>query len=165
MIKTFRFFTLILVILSLSIVSCDKDDYSGDEPEVVDSLLLNTKILLDVYGVENLDGTLAVAIYNSSETFNSENSYYRDTVVAVSGNDMSLVIDSMEVGTYAISVLHDENESGGMDMGGFLNLVPQEGFGFSNNPEIGLSEPGFGECKFEIEEGTSVSVPITLIYM
>ena len=50
-------------------------------------------------------------------------------------------------------------------MGGFLNLIPQEGFGFSNNPTIGLSEPSFSDCNFDIEEGQSLAVPITLIYM
>ena len=36
---------------------------------------------------------------------------------------------------------------------------------FSNNPKIGFSEPEFSECKFELEEGLVVSVPITLVYM
>lgn len=154
-----------LFVLAHSITSCKKDKPNGEEPEVVDSLLLNTKILLEVASFENLDGNLAIAIYNSSETFNSETEYYRDTLFAVNEDVMSVVVDSMEAGTYAISVLHDEDESGDMEMGGFLGLIPQEGFGFSNNPEIGFSEPSFDECKFEIEEGQSVAVPITLIYM
>ena len=52
-----------------------------------------------------------------------------------------------------------------MEMGGLFNLIPQEGFGFSNNPEIGFSEPEFNVCKFELEEGLVISVPISLIYM
>ena len=30
---------------------------------------------------------------------------------------------------------------------------------------LGFSEPEFSECKFELEEGLVVSVPITLVYM
>jgi len=163
--KKLLFLPLIILGLSLSVVSCKKDEPNGEEPEVVDSLLLNTKILIEVEGFENLDGNLAIAIYNNSETFNSETEFYREAAFTVSADDMSVVIDSMDAGTYAISILHDEDESGDMEMGGFLNLIPQEGFGFSNNPVIGLSEPSFSDCKFEIEEGQSVSVPITLIYM
>ena len=163
--KISRLFALILGTLSYSLVSCDKDIDLGDQPEVLDSLISNTTLIVDVYGFGNLDGDLAIAIYNSSETFNSETSYYRDTTVAVNANNMTVHIDSMDPGTYAISVLHDEDQSGDMEMGGFLNLIPQEGFGFSNNPEIGFSEPDFAVCKFELEEGLVVSVPITLVYM
>jgi len=165
MYKILRLLTLILGSLSFSLVSCDKDIDLGDEPEVLDSLSANTSLIVEVFGFENLDGDLAIAIYNSAETFNSETSYYRDTAVAVNENTMTVHIDSMDPGTYAISILHDEDQSGDMEMGGFLNLIPQEGFGFSNNPEIGFSEPDFGACKFELEEGLVVSVPITLVYM
>jgi len=163
--KKLLFLPLIILGLSLSVVSCKKDKPNGEEPEVIDSLLLNTKILLEIEGFESLEGNLAIAIYNNSETFNSETEFYREAAFTVSADDMSVVIDSMDAGTYAISILHDEDESGDMEMGGFLNLIPQEGFGFSNNPVIGLSEPSFSDCKFAIDEGQAVSVPITLIYM
>jgi len=159
--KSLVFVTLII----LSFSNCTKDTSDGDNPTVIDSLLLNTKIVLEVYDFENLNGNIAVAIYNSSSTFNSETLFYRDTAISVIATDMSIEIDSLVAGTYAISLLHDADESGDMEMGGFLNLIPQEGFGFSNNPSIGLSEPTFNECKFVIEEGQSVFVPITLIYM
>ena len=163
--KKLLYLCLISFGLSLSVVSCKKDRPNGDEPEVIDSLLLNTKVLLEVEGFENLDGNLAIAIYNSSETFNSETEFYREAAFTVDESHMTIVIDSMDAGSYAISILHDEDESGDMEMGGFLNLIPQEGFGFSNNPVIGISEPSFSDCKFAIDEGQAVSVPITLIYM
>ena len=163
--KKLLYISFILLCLQGSLASCEKDKTNENEPEVVDSLLLNTKILLEVQDFRNLDGNLAIAIYNSSETFNSETEFYREALFTVSANDMLVEIDSLDAGTYAISVLHDEDESGDMEMGGFLNLIPQEGFGFSNNPTIGLSEPSFSDCNFDIEEGQSLAVPITLIYM
>ena len=156
---------LIVSLLVLSFSSCTKDTDNGEGTTIIDSLLLNTKVVLEVYDFENLSGDLAIAIYNSSSTFNSETLFYRDTTLSVSATDVLVEIDSMEPGTYAISILHDANENGEMDMGGFLNLIPQEGFGFSNNPSIGLSEPEFNDCKFVVEEGQSVFVPITLVYM
>ena len=159
--KAILFFTIIM----LSFSSCTKDPKDGEGTSIVDSLLTNTKIILEVYDFENYQGDIAVAIYNSSSTFNSETLFYRDTAISVTATDMLLEIDSMEAGTYAISILHDADSSGDMEMGGLFNLIPQEGFGFSNNPPIGFSEPSFSECKFVVEEGQSVFVPITLIYM
>ena len=165
MFKSIQLLTLVLGTLSFSCISCDKDIDLGDQPEVIDSLITLTELLVEVTGFENLDGDIAIAIYNSSETFNSETIYYRDTAVAVSANSMTIHFESMDPGTYAISILHDADQSGDMEMGGLFNLIPQEGFGFSNNPEIGFSEPEFNVCKFELEESLIVSVPISLIYM
>ena len=141
MFKSIQLLTLVLGTLSFSCISCDKDVDLGDQPEVIDSLITNTELLVEVTGFENLDGDIAIAIYNSSETFNSETTYYRDTAVAVSANSMTIQFDSMDPGTYAISILHDADQSGDMEMGGLFNLIPQEGFGFSNNPSIIYEEP------------------------
>ena len=157
MFKSFQLLTLVLLTLPYSCISCDKDIDLGDQPEVIDSLITDTELLVEVTGFENLDGDIAIAIYNSSETFNSETTYYRDTAVAVNANSMTIHFESMDPGTYAISILHDADQSGDMEMGGLFNLIPQEGFGFS--------EPEFNVCKFELEEGLVVSVPISLIYM
>ena len=43
--------------------------------------------------------------------------------------------------------------------------MPQEGFGFSNNPSIGFSAPTYDKCNFMIEEGQTLGVPIELIYL
>ena len=57
----------------------------------------------------------------------------------------------------------DENLNGELDLG-FLN-IPEEGFGFSNNPTILFSQPDFNDCKFTIENGDSISIPIALVYL
>ena len=49
---------------------------------------------------------------------------------------MNIHFDSMDPGVYAISVLHDADQSGDMEMGGVFSLIPKEGFGYSNNPKI-----------------------------
>ena len=165
MFKSIQLLTFVLGTLSFSCISCDKDIELGDQPEVIDSLITITELLVEVAGFENLDGDIAIAIYNRSETFNSETTYYRDTTLAVIAHNMTIRFESMDPGTYAISILHDSDQSGDMAMGGLFNLIPQEGFGFSNNPEIGFSEPEFNECKFDLDEGLVVSVPIKLVYM
>jgi uncharacterized protein (DUF2141 family) len=65
--------------------------------------------------------------------------------------DGSLVvkIDRIPSGTYAISVLDDINSDGKMDM--FLG-IPREGWGFSMNPPLKLSEPKFEECAVHLDQ-------------
>ena len=78
---------------------------------------------------------------------------------------MIVLIDNIGPGDYAISVFHDEDENGAITFGGILNFIPQEGFGFSNNPTIGMSQPNYNDCKFTIEEGQTLIVPIDLVHL
>ena len=159
---SFKLFVLLFADFSMALSSCKKfNTEDGPDAEVQDSLLASTRIILDVYGFNPLSGDLGVAIYENSSTFNSS-TVYRDTFVAVTSIDMILIFDRVDVGTYAISLFHDENSNGEMDKN-ILGL-PLEGFGFSNNPSIGFSEPTFSECNFDIEAGQEVFVPVNLIY-
>jgi uncharacterized protein (DUF2141 family) len=159
---SFKLFVLLFAAFSMALSSCKKfNTEDGPDAEVQDSLLASTRIILDVYGFNPLSGDLGVAIYENSSTFNSS-TVYRDTFVAVTSIDMILIFDRVDVGTYAISLFHDENSNGEMDKN-ILGL-PLEGFGFSNNPSIGFSEPTFSECNFDIEAGQEVFVPVNLIY-
>lgn len=54
---------------------------------------------------------------------------------------------NVPAGTYAISLIHDENANGRMDMRLF---VPREGFGFSRNPAIRMGPPSFSSAAFAV---------------
>ena len=66
----------------------------------------------------------------------------------VSGS-MTVKVENLAYGTYAVSMLDDENSN--LEMDNFLG-VPKEGFGFSNNPKVGMSTPKFEECAFIIDQ-------------
>jgi len=159
---SFKLFVLLFAAFSMALSSCKKfNTEDGPDAEVQDSLLASTRIILDVYGFSPTSGDLGIAIYENASTFNSS-TVYRDTFVSVNATDMTVEFNSIDVGTYAISLFHDENSNGEMDKN-VLGL-PLEGFGFSNNPSIGFSEPTFSECNFDIEAGQEVFVPVNLIY-
>ncbi|APG61631.1 hypothetical protein LPB140_00890 [Sphingorhabdus lutea] len=65
-------------------------------------------------------------------------------------------------GTYAISVIHDENSNGKMDM---AIMIPKEGFGFSRNPAIGFGPPKFKSASFTIGDGMTIKQNIKMKYM
>jgi uncharacterized protein (DUF2141 family) len=53
-------------------------------------------------------------------------------------------------GTYAISLIHDENSNGKLDT---RVIIPREGFGFSRNPTITFGPPSFAAASFGVVAG------------
>lgn len=51
-------------------------------------------------------------------------------------------------GTYAISVIHDENGNGKLDTN-FVG-IPKEGVGASNNPQARFGPPDYDDAKFQV---------------
>lgn len=71
---------------------------------------------------------------------------------------LTVQIPDLSYGSYAISVLDDENSNLDIDM--FLG-IPKEGFGFSTNPPFKLRAPRFEECSFEINQPlTKISIEL-----
>jgi uncharacterized protein (DUF2141 family) len=59
-------------------------------------------------------------------------------------------IEGLAPGTYALSVIHDENGNGKLDT---FAGIPREGFGFSRNPGLGFGPPRFASAQFALEGG------------
>jgi uncharacterized protein (DUF2141 family) len=70
-------------------------------------------------------------------------------------------IDDLVPGTYALSVIHDENANGELDK--FL-FIPKEGFCFSRNPPVRMGPPDFDEVEFSIAGGASQQT-VTIRYL
>ena len=64
-------------------------------------------------------------------------------------------------GTYAVVVFQDEDMTG--DMRSNMLGMPQEGYGFSNNPRVRFSAPSFSDASFKYN-GQSQKVSIVLQY-
>jgi uncharacterized protein (DUF2141 family) len=113
-------------------------------------------------GIRNSKGQIAIGINRSPEGWprqphmdpNWKKSNIADGVFTVE-------IPNLSYGTYAISVLDDENSNLEMDM--FMG-IPKEGWGFSRNPPMKMSPPKFEECSFEITKPFQ-QVTINLRYL
>ncbi|HQO10097.1 MAG TPA: DUF2141 domain-containing protein [Clostridiales bacterium] len=66
------------------------------------------------------------------------------------------------LGTYAISILHDENSNEKLDKTWYGK--PKEGFGISNNPKVRFGPPSFDESALLLEKGKN-SITIRMIYL
>jgi uncharacterized protein (DUF2141 family) len=114
-----------------------------------------TKLTIVVDGIEKTEGTLLVAVYDSVN-------YLKKPVYTgyarVKGEDVSVVIDSVATGEYAVSVMHDENDNKKLDTGAYG--IPTEKTGFSNNAKGKMGPPEFKDSKFRIEEDSSIYITL-----
>jgi len=70
------------------------------------------------------------------------------------GPGATILFNGIAPGTYAVSLIHDENGNGKLDtrLG-----IPREGVGFSRNPVVRFSAPKFGDASFPVGDK-----PVTL---
>lgn len=73
----------------------------------------------------------------------------------------SIRLGGVSAGSWALSVIHDENGNGRLDR--FL-AIPREGFGFSRNPRIRFGPPDFDQARFEVA-GARVRQAVRIRYL
>ncbi len=66
-------------------------------------------------------------------------------------DSLTVRIEGLKYGIYAVSVLDDENSNLKMDK---LLRMPREGYGFSNDVKMKLSAPSFQDCSFKIDKAS-----------
>ncbi|MDB4987056.1 MAG: hypothetical protein JWN04_2234, partial [Myxococcaceae bacterium] len=66
-------------------------------------------------------------------------------------------------GTYAVSVIHDENKNNELDMRWLPWPKPKEGVAVSNDPDNRAGPPKWETAKFEVNANTTVKA--TLKYL
>ncbi|UWX58653.1 DUF2141 domain-containing protein [Chlorobaculum sp. MV4-Y] len=105
------------------------------------------EILID--NVRSEEGIVGVALFNAKKGFPDKSALAIEGRSIPAGKRCKVIFENVPYGTYAISVLHDENGNGKMDKG-FLG-IPKEGFGTSNNPEIKMGPPSFSDSRFDLK--------------
>lgn len=104
---------------------------------------------MEISGFRDSNGMARVCLYDGEKGFPLKLEYARRVVtVDITGNRARAMFRDVSPGTYAVSVLHDENGNGRMDTNA-LGL-PKEGVGASNNPGSILGPPGFEDAKFTL---------------
>jgi len=106
---------------------------------------------IEFLNMRNGDGLIALGINMSPDGWPRKADVELQFSKSESRTDSTytVVIEEFAYGTYAISVLDDDNSDLEMEM--FLR-IPKEGYGFSLNPSNRFSAPKFEECAFQMEE-------------
>ncbi len=108
-----------------------------------------TSVHVTVTNLRNLKGVVHACMSADPERFTrceEGDGSYQATRRAAEG--LTFVFDNVAPGTYAIALLHDENENDRIDR--FLSMVPREGFGFSHDAPVSFGPPNFDDASFEV---------------
>lgn len=102
-----------------------------------------------ITGLRNDDGQVRVFLFAGAEGFPENlDRAYMGRRVAIENQTASLSLE-LPTGSYAITFHHDENKSDEMEYS-WIGM-PNEGFGFSNDPKVRLKAPSFEECRFVVQ--------------
>ena len=102
---------------------------------------------IHVDGLRNSVGVVGSTIFTSSIGWPEDNSKsfrHGPTPIEASQRQATAAWENLPPGDYGVAVIHDENKNHKLDR----NMIgwPKEGFGFANNPHVGLSAPAFKEA-------------------
>lgn len=111
-------------------------------------------------------GDIRIAYFENNDEF--ENQSPKNTDVISKGNvengTLCYRTKLKKSGTYAISVLDDENRNGKADNYIFVG-IPCEGFGFSNYISKGFKKPHFKDFAFTIDENQTLNINVVMRYI
>src|SRR5579862_1987815 len=99
---------------------------------------------IHVDGLRNSAGVVGAAIFKSADGWPEDMSKsfrHWPTPIATGAHEATAVMENLSPGDYGLVVIHDENGNQKMDRNFFG--IPKEGFGFANNPHVGLSAAPF----------------------
>ncbi len=108
-------------------------------------------ITVHIEPVKNNSGQVGVLLFNKAPGFpgNHQNAFKQFLLPAQKGK-MTVTFEDLPYGTYAITIMHDENNNLKVDAN--LLGIPKEGYGFSNNARNLFRAPKFEEAKFELKQ-------------
>lgn len=106
-------------------------------------------IRVTVEGVRNDRGQVGLLLFNSADGFPGDFSKaIRQRLIPAGEKQLEVSFDNLPLGTYAISVMHDENMNMKLDTN--ILGIPREGHGVSNNFSHAMRGPRFHEASFEL---------------
>jgi len=119
--------------------------------------LLAGNLTVEVTNIKNKNGKVAIGLYNKDDnTFANPTKYYKAIFIEIDSKKVVYTFENIQNGTYAVSVMHDENENGKLDKN--ILGIPKEGYGFSNNVKPAFRSANFKEAKFELLGNKTVNI-------
>jgi uncharacterized protein (DUF2141 family) len=130
---------------------------------IVSTLLLTASfafsqvtINVEVNGLKNNKGQVMIGIYNSDKTFLEKT--FRGNVALIKKNKATATFANMPAGEYAISVFHDENSNGKLDVN-FMG-IPKEEYAASNGAKGFMGPPKYTDAMFKVNENKTVLIKL-----
>jgi uncharacterized protein (DUF2141 family) len=125
--------------------------------------MAGSRLNIEIEGIANPRGNICFTIFERSEGFPRDGAKALQAECRpISNLPVTLTLEGLTAGNYAVAVFHDENADGQLNTNAVG--IPQEGFGFSNNPPILTGAPKFSEATFFVA-GQNTTVRITMKYL
>jgi len=120
-------------------------------------------IRITVTRLHNQKGHVLVSLFKDGVGYPDDaQKALRKAQLDINGNSASVLFTGLPAGTYAVSVLHDENDDRQMNKNS-LGL-PKEGFGFSNNVVGAFGPPSWSRTAFSHKPGLLSQKEIKIRY-
>ena len=118
---------------------------------------------VNISPIKTYKGNLLISVFNSAEGYpgDEKKAIYKYKIESLNSSKISHKIEGLKPGTYAISILHDEN--GDMICNTNALGIPTEAIGNSNNPKLLFGPPKFKDAQFQYN-GKNMILDINLKY-
>jgi uncharacterized protein (DUF2141 family) len=142
--KTLRSIALFPIVLALALPSTVATPQAAQPAQ-------GCTLRIHVEGLRNSTGVVGTTIFTSADGWPENNDKaFRHGPTAIEAGEYQVTAawENLPPGDYAVAVIHDENKNHKLDR----NMIgwPKEGFGFANNPHVGLSAPAFKEALIHV---------------
>lgn len=116
-------------------------------------------LTLNVIGVEKPEGALMIAVFDSAEAFDNGGDAVRGLRIDVDSDTVTVAVEDLPPGRYAVKMYHDANANGEMDTN--MMGMPSESYGFSGNKGR-FGPPPFKEAVIDVTEDGENATTIKL---
>ncbi len=108
------------------------------------------ELTVTVTNISNNKGVIRVGLYDSEANWLDRVYEGRDGVIK--DGKSTVTFSNIPYGTYGISLFHDKNENGKLDL--ILGFMPKEDYGCSNGSKGRFCPPTWGDAKFTLNQKT-----------
>ncbi len=120
----------------------------------------NSKVLkVKVMNIKKGEGTIRIAAYSPDQKFLGEEIVEGIITPVNEAGSVIAVFENLPLGTYALSLYHDQNNNGKLDTN-FVG-IPKEPYGFSNDARGTFGPPKYTAAQFDfIKDGQQIEVRV-----
>lgn len=107
---------------------------------------------IHVDGLRNSNGVVGSVLFTSADGWpENVKKAFRSGPTPIEPGERQATVrwEHLRPGEYAVAAIHDENRNAKLDRN-FIG-IPKEGFGFANNPHVGLSAPAFQSAVIRVQ--------------
>lgn len=112
-------------------------------------------LTVDIDNIQSDKGKIAIAIFENKDSYMKDGQEVASTLVEIK-NKKCRASFLLQEGSYAITVFHDINND--LKLSTNWIGIPNEPYGFSNNPKATFGPPGFDKASFVLDQNKSISI-------